>query len=466
MKPRWLFFALFASYSLPGRFTSIFYQQHHLDEAQIGIIMASSRLVNMFSAPFFCTLADRIGMRERVTFITYAACLVSFFAQIIAMPSLNILSPSNRFFYLVFTRFLFSAFSSASYPLVSAITISQLKSQFGHKGHERFGHERLWGAVSWATCSFLLGALLDLVSSEIWLIHFGCLLMGILFLVTLHRFENQTAILDDTTESESFMATARVSSDIENESSSRESDDTNSQTETTAVAQPSASTGLNIRRFLCSDGIAAPVFFNLIFWLSAGMSLVESLLFLFFQNELHASNLLCGISVIVTVVFEIPIFSKAPELLDKLGTSILAIIGSASFSIRGIGYSLSPNGWVALLNEPLHGITYGAFHTATVAYIAERMPPELEATGQSVLKTLQSLGQILGTSAGGYVMERFGSKILYKGAGLVVLGATIAFGIVDYLSQRKHAVETCALSEDDSETHLVDSDTILSAASD
>ena len=43
--------------------------------------------------------------------------------------------------------------------------------------------------------------------------------------------------------------------------------------------------------------------------LGAGIGVVERLLFVYLQNDLKASTTLCGLTVGVTVLFELPIFS-------------------------------------------------------------------------------------------------------------------------------------------------------------
>lgn len=84
------------------------------------------------------------------------------------------------------------------------------------------------------------------------------------------------------------------------------------------------------------------------------------------------------------------------------------------------------NGWYLLLLEPLHGLTYAA---AAVAYVAERTPAELEATGQAALDVVQAMACAVGTAVGGVVMQHFGSRALYRGSAVVVLSATVAFSV-------------------------------------
>lgn len=439
MRAGWLFFSLFAFHAMPGRFLSIFYQQHNLDETQIGIILSVPTMISMFSSPVICGFADRTGNREKITAVTFAISTLSFLAQIPALPSLNLFSPSSRFWYLLLLRCLGNVFRSGVYPLVSAITIAQLKHKYGEKGHERFGQERLFGAVSWAVVALSLGAVLDLPNVEIWIIHVGIVFFSLTFLLSLFVFvkANKVSSEEDASQVER--------SDLLTDSSDRERADQVEEVEAnTREEQPASETRLSsiavMLNVVCGGGIKPILFFNLIFWLAIGMSLVENLLFLFFENELHASNLVCGISVLITVVFEIPIFAKAPYLLNKLGAPMLAMMGSSAFVIRGIGYALAPNAWSVLSLEPLHGVTYGMFHTAAVAYIADRTLHSYEATGQSLLSVFQGLGKTLGPSFGGYIMQQFGSKVMYGGAAVLVLIATLAFGVVERLWNRHEDV--------------------------
>merc|ERR1719174_743824 len=54
--------------------------------------------------------------------------------------------------------------------------------------------------------------------------------------------------------------------------------------------------------------IQSAVFFAVAFVLGAVTSLLEAYEFLFFVQDLHASASMCGVSVVITVMFEIPIF--------------------------------------------------------------------------------------------------------------------------------------------------------------
>ena len=86
---------------------------------------------------------------------------------------------------------------------------------------------------------------------------------------------------------------------------------------------------------------------------------VDNLVFIFFEY-LGSSYTVMGLTVLLTVSFEIPIFRLAPRLLERLGSGKLLLVASTCYIVRAVGYSCIPKGHIlyVLVLEPLHGITY------------------------------------------------------------------------------------------------------------
>lgn len=427
MRPGWLFFSLLAVLAIPGRFRPIFYEKHNLDEAQIGIVLSIPSLFALFTTPFISGIADRSGNREIVTAITGVMVVLAFLSQIPALPSLHMLSQYHTFWYLLASRSLYGVFESAIYPLVSAIAITQLEREHGERGHQRFGQERMFGSASWAAISLILGLVLDIRTSQIWLVHVGIAFFGVLFLLILFIFvkvnANRSPHPSGDLENKRFMS---ANSNEEHVSDEEQTEKAEGEREAAVSKQP-LSTVAAMSKIVFGGGASTLLFFNLTFWLSVGMSLVENLLFLYLTNGLDSSNFICGVSVLITVIFQFPIFARSPYLLNKYGAPTLAMVGAAAFGIRAIGYAIAPNPWFILFVEPLHGVTYGMFHTASVAYVVERTPKNYEATGQSVLSVVQGLAKVFGPLVGGYVIQIWGSRVLYATIAVLVCAATVCF---------------------------------------
>lgn len=96
-------------------------------------------------------------------------------------------------------------------------------------------------------------------------------------------------------------------------------------------------------------------FFANITVLGTGFAMVEGMLFLLLQ-EMKASTLLCGLSVVVTVTFELPIFAKAQLLLDRFGTKRLVLLAQGAWVLRAGFYASMSEPWMVLLVEPQHAL--------------------------------------------------------------------------------------------------------------
>ena len=421
MRAAWLFVTYLALRSFPGRFCSVFFQEHHLDQSQIGIIIAAPSLLSLAFSPICCGIADHFRAHELTTIVLFVISILSFLSQIPALPSLHLFSDSTRYYFLLAINVVYGVTSKAVDPLMTTIVLSQLARKYGERGYERYGKEYMFGVISSAVFHLTLGALLDVTHKQLWVVHAGIFGFGLVFFITLLAFTRS----EKRAKQQEHGIDERTS--LISEEECRES---TPQVENSGKGSEEISVLSAIKQILFGGDISTIFFFNLVFWLAGGMSLVENLLFLFFENDLGASNLICGISVVIQVMFEMPVFSNAPELLAKHGPSRIVILGAISFVIRGVGYVLAPNAYFALLVEPLHGVTFATYKAASVSFVASRTPERYTAIGQSMLTVVEELGRTVGTSFGGYVMKTFGSKTLYGGAAALVFAATMLFAWV------------------------------------
>jgi len=168
-----------------------------------------------------------------------------------------------------------------------------------------------------------------------------------------------------------------------------------------------------------------------------GSSLVESFLFLFLTQELGSSYLVCGISVVITVSFEIPLFFVSDKLLDTCGVVGLILIAQCSYALRVFGYTFVSNAFLVLAFEPLHGVTYACMKTAMVHFASTTIARRgLETTAQGLTTSTQAFGTIVGQWIGGWVLQEFGSDVLFRGAGVIVVCSAALLLLMDLLEGR------------------------------
>ena len=111
------------------------------------------------------------------------------------------------------------------------------------------------------------------------------------------------------------------------------------------------------------------------------MALVERLLFVYVMEDpaeggLGGNALLCGFTVGVTVIFEIPIFNYAKFLLVWPGRDTLYLISMLCYSIRVYGYTLLTHNtrYYLLCLEWLHGFTFAGMWISSIDYSKEIAP--------------------------------------------------------------------------------------------
>jgi hypothetical protein len=166
--------------------------------------------------------------------------------------------------------------------------------------------------------------------------------------------------------------------------------------------------------------------------LAIGQVLVDSLVFLLFEY-LGSSYTVMGWTVVLTVLFEIPIFSLAPALLERIGSPALLMVAGGCYVVRSVAYSLVPRGHVlyVLLVEPLHGVTYACAQSASVDFVARGhplllAPPGREASSQGVLQAIKAAGSVAGLAAGGVAEGTVGPRVMYRAsAGAVAAGCAV-----------------------------------------
>lgn len=131
-----------------------------------------------------------------------------------------------------------------------------------------------------------------------------------------------------------------------------------------------------------------------------GMTLAAyDVLFALHIQQLGGSSSMAGLAFTTGVVVEIGLFLAAPRVVATLGVRGLLWLGVGAgiprFLLTGAFTSVT---W-AVAAQALHGLHFGAFWLAATTLFAERAPPELRVTTQTLLPAaLAGAGPLLGTS--------------------------------------------------------------------
>lgn len=404
-RTRWLYFGLFTQYACGGRFMSLYYLAEGLDESQIGLIFAVGSISGPLVSTCIGVLADRLFLRSPYARHGCLAVCVILHALFFTLQTVHVPRVS-RFAIMLACRVFTNGFNNSCGVLADAITVEGLEDR------KMFGQERLYGAVSWAIMHLLLGVLIDMYGRMVQhvLIVFAAILnIAVLFAIGIPA--SKTYVVQDGSQAKKAPGLA-------------------------ALADRSALRVL-LQAYLSSRHIMG--FFVYTVGLGYGMTIVENLVFLLFR-ELDASYFLCGVSVVVTVVFEIPLFHRSKWLLEKLGVPTLLTIAGLCYSFRVVGYTLCPGGWFILLFEPMHGVTIAASSTASVELVASITPPAFTATGQALLNLIRSgVGSTAGNSIGGAIIREYGEKACYRTSAIIVTLGLLVYQAALYTAPQNPA---------------------------
>lgn len=376
-----------------GRFGVIYYNSvKHLSPEQIGVLQGVLPLLGFITMPLWGYVADMVHSRKSV----YIFCKVMSTVSLLSL-SLESVNTFPLIFLCVFGMAIFRA---------SGVLDAHTLDFLGDKHRTIYGTIRLWTAVSWGLGCVIMGSITDSYGFR-WNFSLFGVMMTLVIVIT-------ACGLPARSKSEQ----ARY--DLSNE----------------GAMVPRPPTTLLVEA-ICRG----PVFLWLleVAVIGAGMSLVDSFLFVFLQNELGASTALCGYTVGITVLFELPVFHYSQFLLRHLGHDFLFVSAMVAYVFRVLGYTLlTPSSvhWVLLL-EILHGITFACMWIASVDFSGSIAPEEWSTTVQSILSmTMSSFGGGIGPMVGGYVMERWGPVFMYRGAGWIVGGVCVVH-LVAWLGCRK-----------------------------
>jgi Na+/melibiose symporter-like transporter len=336
-------------------------------------------------------------------------------------PELTILSSPEWHFFL---RILWAFSSSLVMPVLDGMTLAHLQNTPG-MSHSDYGKERLYGAVSWAIINLLVGPVLD---------RFGFIVMyPFAMIVTVISFLS-IAIYVNGGQGSADSQQSYMSQTIQPVLDEAPTKDLRHWHWNEQTWSPKVHMWVLLRS-LTSTVYDSGFLFS-ICCLSMGTSVVESLVFMFFEF-LGGSNTLCGMTVALTVLFEIPIFQLAPWLLQRVGAGPLQLVACLSYIVRVVGYTLIPKThiYLVLLLEPLHGVTYACSQTSSVDFVSQLMPRGSEASGQGLLGAFKGLGSVVGLFLGGMLEEKMGPRVMYRILASIVTVGMVAFGITSVFSK-------------------------------
>ena len=471
MRPRWLYGGIFAWLSVAGgRFLAVLLEdQLEWKAGQVGSVLAAAQGMGLLTTALWSgTTADKL---EDV-YPGYGRASMVVAGVLLGTMALwgHALVPLQWFWVHVFLRLIFASASAMIFPAMDGMCLDYLttgttttaataatthpttsSSEGGNninqtkRNSHGYGKERLWGAISWGITNMVLAIGLDHMGFSI--MYIMSLVTAVLALVIVYCY----CTTQGPCQQERFRYNMKRESNLvlQDDTEYDDDDDDDNLDEIQATTRPATSVAttstFQILRLIGSTIFGASFMLAQVTQ-SSGQAIVDQLVFLYFGDELGSSYTVMGATVVLTVIFEIPIFHIAPALLHNWGAGPLIPLAALSYVSRVIGYSILTNPIHVLWLEPLHGVTYACMATAGVEIVvvtlqqasaaatsiststtssirkigASSRSSSTSSTGQSALQVLTRIGSISGLLVGGWLQETLGARIMYRVAGLVV----------------------------------------------
>ena len=373
--PRAGFFALFTVLSSGmSRFTSLFLRERFLDDSQVGVALGISSL-SFLAVPFVTAFADKFS-HDRTVALLSMTFVGTVLVLMQGLVDVGVVTASAAPIYLTINRLLISSSLAPQSPVLDALAVEGLKV-------ENYGHERLWGAVSWGIVHLLIGGCIDAAGGGTFVIFYFAIVSAI-FYVSLLLVWRQKQMKD--------RITPAIEKEQQEEEQGEEDQEEQGQQE---EAGEVTSVGVLLRQQVtfAFSKVHITCFLIDIFVLSAGTSVVEGLLFLFFVTTLKASSFLLGCTVVMTVLFEIPLFAMSDKIMSRFTTTQLMVVAHLAYVLRVFGYTWIPTTmpYLILLLEPLHGVTYALKQMVSVTVLARMSKPGFK-NSESGIRTLHVVG--------------------------------------------------------------------------
>ena len=299
-----------------------------------------------------------------------------------------------------------------------------------------YGKERLYGAVSWGVTNVIFGPLIDRFGFAV---TYPCAIVAAIYSIT-------TIVIYCTGQAEaaSVISSASATTNSNGGSLPSNGDKTTTPALTEdAPTQRDRPSSLTLLKYVMGTLYGA-CFVLCYFLLNGGFSVVENMVFLFFEF-LGGSNTICGLTVALTVIFEIPMFQLAPKLLRTQGVGWLLLLANAAYLVRIIGYTLIPQGqtWLVFLLEPFNGFTYAGAQWSAVEFVNQNMPEGYQASGQGIVNLIRGMGSVIGLYLGGVMQDAYGPRVMYRIFATIVSIGVALFGTIHvrYKQQERRQYE-------------------------
>jgi PPP family 3-phenylpropionic acid transporter len=360
-----LYAAIFTLGGVQLPFFPVWLAAKGLDERAIGLVLALPMMVRVAAIPLATRIADRGDAVKAVLAVAALASVAGYALLGFAEGALAI----------------GAAFALASFLYTPVMPLTETYALRGLAARGRaYGPVRLWGSLAFILGTFVAGAAIDFIphAALIWLI------VAASVLIALAAFALEPA----------------------------------------TAGTPSAAAEPPSRRGLLRD----PVFLLVV--AAAAFAQASHAVYYGFSAIAWTQAGLDGMTVAALwalgVIAEIILFACQGRLPRALSPLPLLALGAAGGALRWIAMAFDPPVAALPLLQLLHGLSFGAAHLGTLAFVARHAPRGQGATAQGYLAIALGLAMAAATGLAGVLFASFGNAAYAAMALAAIVGCACA----------------------------------------
>lgn len=130
-----------------------------------------------------------------------------------------------------------------------------------------------------------------------------------------------------------------------------------------------------------------------------------------------------GTAIGIAAILEMPAMLFFSQLEKRMGAARIMKIAGVFWVVKAIAYYLASGVTLIYFAQIFQGLSFSPFTPALVYYSNDRMSSRDKVKGQAMMTTANTLGGVLGSLVGGFVLDRQGVPgMLLAGIGLALFG--------------------------------------------
>lgn len=359
-----LFFS-FSTITITGNYLPVYFRDIGLPTSQIGLLLAVGPLAAILTQPLWGFMSDRLRSTKK----TLIVCIAG------AITVSIVLFQVQSFLAFVVVMFLFFCFLSPINPLAESLALKTATEE-----GRTFGSIRMWGAFGFGVTALISGYIFAVIGIQniLYPFLFFCFFT---FLLSLKISDIKTTSKKQVT----LMDAVKLGAD------------------------PKLFGFLLLAMFI---SITHRTNDNYL-----GIHIVQ----------LGGKESLIGLATFIGIMVEVIILATSWLWFRKFHEFFFIGLSGLIYAFRWFLMSVITTPEMILFLQLFHGIAFGLFYLAAFQYVTKILPKELQATGHVFFITIVfGLSGMIGSLAGGSIIEYFNSFVLYRVLGYSALVGTIS----------------------------------------